>query len=82
VDNFGRKDVSNELINQMRAEVLAQHIVLLALIQTHPDRARLAGAVDRNRQEMIDQHLGLPISDELISLAEEAIQRYRMLILP
>ena len=67
------------LLVRLRAQVAAQHMLLLALIDSHPDRSLLAQKIAHFAQNTRDLQLGYPIPDNEIETAQHLIEVYRAL---
>ena len=70
-------DAGLAALDEMHARLIAQHVVLLSLIETHPDRQRLAAQIDWHRQQGIDPMVGMTMTDQTARRISEWMAIYQ-----
>jgi len=64
------------------AKLAAYHVVLMALVETHPDKVALMRTLDRFERQSTDISLGESVADEHIEGVSGLIRKCRDLALP
>lgn len=71
--------MTDEDVARLSSGLHAATAVMLALISTHPDRARLASEIDRESENIVALLLNSKTPDRTIDLTKAQIARFRFL---
>ena len=74
--------MDENLLVQLRAQVAAQHVVLQALIEAHPDRMGPKKQIEEIGSHEHDLRITYSIEDSEIELVRDLVQGYAMLAKP
>lgn len=65
-----------------RARLLAHEMILRALLESHPNKAELLYRINKHSQELLDQLVNSPASEQEIDAIREHLNVLRFLIDP